>query len=76
MEVFICYFFFADVETNECLENNGGCWQDRAANLTACKVSTEFQHFVGIMFAVQLLILSLFWSWDFIVIGYFSGSHM
>ncbi|XP_073312010.1 vacuolar-sorting receptor 4-like [Primulina huaijiensis] len=26
-----------DVETNECLENNGGCWQDRAANLTACK---------------------------------------
>ncbi|XP_073307695.1 vacuolar-sorting receptor 3-like [Primulina huaijiensis] len=26
-----------DVETNECLENNGGCWQDKAANLTACK---------------------------------------
>ncbi|XP_011019003.1 PREDICTED: vacuolar-sorting receptor 1-like [Populus euphratica] len=26
-----------EVETNECLENNGGCWQDRAANLTACK---------------------------------------
>ncbi|XP_073025030.1 vacuolar-sorting receptor 3-like [Primulina eburnea] len=26
-----------DVETNECLENNGGCWQNRAANLTACK---------------------------------------
>ncbi|XP_065854707.1 vacuolar-sorting receptor 1-like [Euphorbia lathyris] len=27
----------ADIETNECLENNGGCWQDKAANLTACK---------------------------------------
>lgn len=28
----------SDIETNECLENNGGCWQDKAANLTACKV--------------------------------------
>ncbi|KAJ6826871.1 vacuolar-sorting receptor 1-like [Iris pallida] len=26
-----------DIETNECLENNGGCWQDKAANVTACK---------------------------------------
>lgn len=26
-----------NIETNECLENNGGCWQDKAANLTACK---------------------------------------
>ncbi|KAL6528561.1 Vacuolar-sorting receptor 2 [Orobanche minor] len=26
-----------DMETNECLENNGGCWQDKAANITACK---------------------------------------
>ncbi|KAF8089925.1 hypothetical protein N665_0494s0030 [Sinapis alba] len=25
-----------DQNTNECLENNGGCWQDRAANITAC----------------------------------------
>ncbi|KAL6574475.1 Vacuolar-sorting receptor 1 [Orobanche minor] len=26
-----------DMETNECLENNGGCWQDKAANITACR---------------------------------------
>jgi len=28
----------ADMETNECLTNNGGCWQDKAANITACRV--------------------------------------
>ncbi|KAE8659438.1 Vacuolar-sorting receptor 6 [Hibiscus syriacus] len=27
----------ADIETNECLERNGGCWQDKRANITACK---------------------------------------
>lgn len=26
-----------DIQTNECLENNGGCWQDKAANITACR---------------------------------------
>lgn len=26
-----------DLQTNECLTNNGGCWQDLKANLTACK---------------------------------------
>ncbi|KAI4332088.1 hypothetical protein L6164_017025 [Bauhinia variegata] len=26
-----------DIETNECLERNGGCWLDKANNITACK---------------------------------------
>lgn len=26
-----------DIETNECLTNNGGCWQDKDANITACR---------------------------------------
>ncbi|ESQ33748.1 hypothetical protein EUTSA_v10007059mg [Eutrema salsugineum] len=26
-----------DIETNECLEANGGCWQDKKSNVTACK---------------------------------------
>lgn len=25
------------VETNECLEHNGGCWENKKANITACK---------------------------------------
>ncbi|KAF2286861.1 hypothetical protein GH714_033498 [Hevea brasiliensis] len=27
----------SDLETNECLERNGGCWQDKHSNITACK---------------------------------------
>lgn len=27
----------SDIETNECAENNGGCWLDTKSNLTACK---------------------------------------
>ncbi|GMY35071.1 vacuolar-sorting receptor 6 [Fagus crenata] len=26
-----------DIETNECTENNGGCWKDTSTNVTACK---------------------------------------
>ncbi|KAL0909364.1 hypothetical protein M5K25_020223 [Dendrobium thyrsiflorum] len=26
-----------DIETNQCLERNGGCWQDLRMNVTACK---------------------------------------
>ncbi|XP_057429809.1 vacuolar-sorting receptor 6-like [Lotus japonicus] len=26
-----------DIETNECLERNGGCWQDKNASISACK---------------------------------------
>ena len=32
------FHFMPDIETNECLDNNGGCWQDKSANVTACKV--------------------------------------
>ncbi|KAB2043344.1 hypothetical protein ES319_D01G009600v1 [Gossypium barbadense] len=36
-----------DVETNECLENDGGCWQEKAANLTACRIHFE-EEFVNV----------------------------
>ncbi|XP_057971501.1 vacuolar-sorting receptor 7-like [Malania oleifera] len=26
-----------DLETNECLDRNGGCWQDSRSNVTACR---------------------------------------
>ncbi|KMZ59345.1 vacuolar sorting receptor 6 [Zostera marina] len=26
-----------EIQTNECLEGNGGCWQDLKSNITACK---------------------------------------
>ena len=34
----------AGVETNECLENNGGCWENKNANITACKVRNSLLH--------------------------------
>ncbi|TYG81508.1 hypothetical protein ES288_D01G010300v1 [Gossypium darwinii] len=36
-----------DVETNECFENDGGCWQEKAANLTACRIHFE-EEFVNV----------------------------
>jgi hypothetical protein len=30
-----------DIETNECLNDNGGCWQDKSANVTACRVCVD-----------------------------------
>nr|GMD05160.1 vacuolar-sorting receptor 3-like [Ipomoea batatas] len=26
-----------EMETNECLDHNGGCWEDKVANISACK---------------------------------------
>ncbi|MQL68263.1 hypothetical protein Taro_000530 [Colocasia esculenta] len=30
-----------DIETNECFERNGGCWQDPKLNISACKLKKE-----------------------------------
>lgn len=53
----------ADVETNECLENNGGCWQDKIANLTACKVwiktfLIEFLYLIMIRLTLHIMVCS------------------
>lgn len=47
-----------DLETNECLQRNGGCWQDNRANITACKVYI-FLHFTFIVDASFYLKQSL-----------------
>ncbi|OWM67050.1 hypothetical protein CDL15_Pgr000502 [Punica granatum] len=26
-----------DIQTNQCLDGNGGCWEDKATNVTACR---------------------------------------
>jgi hypothetical protein len=33
------------METDECLDNNVGCWRDDKTNITACKVSIHFLSF-------------------------------
>ncbi|KAK1394653.1 hypothetical protein POM88_013709 [Heracleum sosnowskyi] len=34
-EPYVC--LNGDVETNECMDKNGGCWQDKSSNITTCK---------------------------------------
>jgi hypothetical protein len=41
------FLYFPDIETNECLENNGGCWLDKATNVSACKVQIFFSFKLG-----------------------------
>jgi hypothetical protein len=37
--IFWFHIFYIDIQTNQCLENNGGCWLDHNSNnFTACKV--------------------------------------
>jgi len=46
-----------EVQTNECFENNGGCWLDKANNVTACKV-----HFLTAMHAADACLTPQFLS--------------
>ena len=58
---------FTDIETNECLQNNGGCWQDKAANITACQVCNHL--------APECLLekfLVFFSDFDKLLVAYFS----
>ncbi|CAN7104260.1 unnamed protein product, partial [Brassica rapa subsp. narinosa] len=39
-----------DIETNECLQNNGGCWEDKTINITASRVfvaAVQYDHSKG-----------------------------
>lgn len=51
MLVLIWHAFNTDIETNECLTDNGGCWQDKANNVTACKVPQK-DHFLDMPYPV------------------------
>jgi hypothetical protein len=35
------------METDECLNNNGGCWRDDKTNITACKVFHSSSHLLN-----------------------------
>jgi len=55
---FISFFLsHIEVQTNECLENNGGCWMDKVNNVTACKV-----HFLTAMHAADACLTPQFLS--------------
>ena len=67
-----------DIETNECLENNGGCWHDRSSNITACMVflSLNFlrhifaKRFVSTFFISHGLVYLDLTIYVFLIIGY------
>ncbi|WZZ09456.1 hypothetical protein YC2023_095377 [Brassica napus] len=51
-----------DIETNECLQNNGGCWEDKTINITACRATfrgrvCQCPVVQGVKFWVKLLLL-------------------
>lgn len=43
------------VETNECLENYGGCWHDVKGNITACKVRVFYLIAFSLMSSFNLV---------------------
>lgn len=47
------------METNECLDNNGGCWRDEKTNITACKVPTHL-HSPTSSFNCKLLLVTAY----------------
>ena len=73
--LFVGWVSFVDIETNECLEHNGGCWLDKATNVSACKV-----HFYWGKYVTRYLIqIAHVWVHisnllSFIILGYLPRS--
>lgn len=63
IQFIIIFFLLTDIETNECLNNNGGCWQDKTANITACKVVMELFILKG-AFLFLFMLISVYFSQD------------